>query len=75
MVGAEALFPLTRGIARVDYMKGNRASNGWHSDITFERVPSDYTVGTALSLGQPTKLTIYPLASQDAYASTRYFIY
>ncbi|KAF8492247.1 taurine catabolism dioxygenase [Gautieria morchelliformis] len=32
------------GIARADYMKGNRASNGWHSDITFEHVPADYTL-------------------------------
>jgi len=32
------------GIARADYVKGGRASNGWHTDITFEKVPSDYTV-------------------------------
>jgi len=32
------------GIARADYVKGIRASNGWHSDITFERIPSDYTL-------------------------------
>ncbi|KAF8579129.1 taurine catabolism dioxygenase [Ramaria rubella] len=32
------------GIARADFVKESRASNGWHSDITFERVPSDYTL-------------------------------
>lgn len=32
------------GIARAGYRKNVRASNGWHSDITFEPVPSDYAV-------------------------------
>lgn len=32
---------------RAEYFRGDRsrlASTGWHSDITFERVPSDYAV-------------------------------
>ncbi|KAJ7853707.1 hypothetical protein B0H14DRAFT_781406 [Mycena olivaceomarginata] len=32
------------GIARVGYSNSNRASNGWHTDITFEPVPSDYAI-------------------------------
>ncbi|KIM87923.1 hypothetical protein PILCRDRAFT_814636 [Piloderma croceum F 1598] len=32
------------GIARAGVVQGTRASNGWHSDITFERVPSDYAL-------------------------------
>ncbi|KAJ6502074.1 hypothetical protein C8R45DRAFT_608413 [Mycena sanguinolenta] len=32
------------GIARVGYSKSTRASNGWHTDITFEPVPSDYAI-------------------------------
>jgi alpha-ketoglutarate-dependent taurine dioxygenase len=32
------------GIARADYVQGVRASHGWHADITFEPVPSDYAV-------------------------------
>ncbi|KAK7039400.1 taurine catabolism dioxygenase [Favolaschia claudopus] len=32
------------GIARVGYVKSTRASNGWHADITFEPVPSDYAI-------------------------------
>jgi len=27
--------------------RGRLASRGWHSDITFEPVPSDYAVGHA----------------------------
>jgi alpha-ketoglutarate-dependent taurine dioxygenase len=33
-----------RGIARAGYSRSARASNGWHADITFEHVPSDYAV-------------------------------
>ncbi|KAJ7915594.1 hypothetical protein B0H13DRAFT_393715 [Mycena leptocephala] len=32
------------GISRVDYNSTTRASNGWHTDITFEPVPSDYAI-------------------------------
>ncbi|TFK99627.1 taurine catabolism dioxygenase [Pterulicium gracile] len=32
------------GISRADVRRGTRASNGWHADITFENVPSDYTM-------------------------------
>ncbi|KAJ6552066.1 hypothetical protein DFH09DRAFT_601285 [Mycena vulgaris] len=32
------------GIARTGYSKSARASNGWHTDITFEHVPSDYAI-------------------------------
>ncbi|KAJ6516852.1 hypothetical protein C8R47DRAFT_1088518 [Mycena vitilis] len=32
------------GISRVGYAETTRASNGWHTDITFERVPSDYAI-------------------------------
>jgi alpha-ketoglutarate-dependent taurine dioxygenase len=32
------------GISRAGFKKGTRASNGWHSDITFENIPSDYTM-------------------------------
>lgn len=33
-----------RGIARAGFRKNQRASVGWHSDITFEPVPSDYAI-------------------------------
>lgn len=33
-----------RGISRTGYVATTRASDGWHSDITFENVPSDYAV-------------------------------
>lgn len=36
------------GIARAGYRKNVRASTGWHSDITFEPVPSDYAVRPGL---------------------------
>ncbi|KAJ7102924.1 hypothetical protein C8R44DRAFT_682352 [Mycena epipterygia] len=32
------------GIARNRYSKSARASNGWHTDITFEPIPSDYAI-------------------------------
>ncbi|KAJ7280051.1 hypothetical protein C8J57DRAFT_1301503 [Mycena rebaudengoi] len=32
------------GIARAGYSRSARASNGWHADITFEHVPSDYAI-------------------------------
>ncbi|KAJ7140053.1 hypothetical protein C8R43DRAFT_602220 [Mycena crocata] len=32
------------GIARNGYKKTIRASNGWHTDITFEPIPSDYAI-------------------------------
>ncbi|KAJ7027517.1 taurine catabolism dioxygenase [Mycena alexandri] len=32
------------GIARNGYSKSARASAGWHTDITFEPVPSDYAI-------------------------------
>ena len=41
-----------RGIARPEArLRATRASNGWHSDITFEPVPSDYAVGPSISSG------------------------
>ncbi|KAI0692112.1 taurine catabolism dioxygenase [Cytidiella melzeri] len=33
-----------QGIARASVVRNTRASNGWHSDITFEPFPSDYTI-------------------------------
>ena len=33
-----------RGIARAGFRKNQRASTGWHADITFEPVPSDYAI-------------------------------
>ena len=30
------------GIARAGYQSAVRASQGWHADISFERVPSDF---------------------------------
>ncbi|KAF7986710.1 hypothetical protein HWV62_20244 [Athelia sp. TMB] len=32
------------GIARADLVQHARASRGWHADITFERIPSDYAL-------------------------------
>ncbi|THH14663.1 hypothetical protein EW146_g5697 [Bondarzewia mesenterica] len=32
------------GIAKAGLVKSTRASNGWHTDITFEKVPSDYAI-------------------------------
>ncbi|KAK7438610.1 hypothetical protein VKT23_017944 [Stygiomarasmius scandens] len=32
------------GISRVGVRTDTRASNGWHADITFEPVPSDYAI-------------------------------
>jgi len=32
------------GIARAGYNPQARASNGWHSDISFEKVPADYSI-------------------------------
>lgn len=32
------------GISRTGYNEGKKASAGWHADITFEKVPSDYAV-------------------------------
>ncbi|KDQ07035.1 hypothetical protein BOTBODRAFT_120633 [Botryobasidium botryosum FD-172 SS1] len=32
------------GIARADYRQNVRASAGWHADITFENIPSDYSI-------------------------------
>ncbi|KAJ7074751.1 taurine catabolism dioxygenase [Mycena amicta] len=32
------------GIARTGYKRNTRASNGWHTDITFEPMPSDYAI-------------------------------
>ncbi|KAF8585818.1 hypothetical protein K439DRAFT_1615607 [Ramaria rubella] len=34
---------VTKGIACANFVKGSCTSNGWHSYITFECVPSDYT--------------------------------
>jgi hypothetical protein len=35
------------GISRAGLVPNTRASSGWHADITFERVPSDYAVGAS----------------------------
>jgi len=56
------------GIARAGLVQGTRASNGWHSDITFERVPSDYAVSLDKFLG-PTYLIESVSASQDAHSA------
>lgn len=43
---AQREYLLCSGIARPQgRLRASRASNGWHSDITFEPVPSDYAVG------------------------------
>lgn len=39
-----------RGIARLGLVEGTRASNGWHTDITFENLPSDYAVSNVYKL-------------------------
>jgi alpha-ketoglutarate-dependent taurine dioxygenase len=39
----------TGGISRAGLVPNTRASNGWHADITFERVPSDYAVSCLYS--------------------------
>lgn len=33
------------GISKVGVAENTRASNGWHTDISFEKVPADYSVG------------------------------
>jgi hypothetical protein len=53
-----------------------RASNGWHADITFERVPSDYAVGgihTSSSNDFLTDRNIH-LDSQNAHITERYHL-
>ena len=35
---------MRRGIGRAGFRKNQRASKGWHSDLTFEPVPSDYAI-------------------------------
>ena len=40
------------GIARADVVDGQRASAGWHADITFEKVPSDYAVSSSPAFGR-----------------------
>ncbi|KAF9074249.1 hypothetical protein BDP27DRAFT_1416547 [Rhodocollybia butyracea] len=32
------------GIAKAGYVEKVRASDGWHADITFEQIPSDYSI-------------------------------
>ncbi|EIW73965.1 taurine catabolism dioxygenase TauD TfdA [Coniophora puteana RWD-64-598 SS2] len=41
-LGAEV--SVISGISRAGLQMGRRASAGWHADITFERVPSDYAI-------------------------------
>lgn len=41
---AVGLKTVYRGIARPGRLMKTRASEGWHSDITFEKIPSDYAV-------------------------------
>ncbi|KAK7047780.1 hypothetical protein VNI00_006108 [Paramarasmius palmivorus] len=44
-LGAEvSVISSMDGIARVGYERSMRASQGWHADITFEKVPSDYAI-------------------------------
>ncbi|KII84889.1 hypothetical protein PLICRDRAFT_45724 [Plicaturopsis crispa FD-325 SS-3] len=44
-LGAEtSVISSKGGIARADHLTNVRASRGWHSDITFEPVPSDYAI-------------------------------
>ncbi|KAH8813804.1 hypothetical protein DL96DRAFT_1716107 [Flagelloscypha sp. PMI_526] len=44
-LGAEvSIIDSMGGIARAGFVKNTRASNGWHADITFENVPSDFTM-------------------------------
>jgi len=38
------------GISKVGYREMRRASDGWHADITFEPVPSDYAILKMLTL-------------------------
>ncbi|KXN91352.1 Putative alpha-ketoglutarate-dependent sulfonate dioxygenase [Leucoagaricus sp. SymC.cos] len=39
-----------KGISRTGYVPQARASEGWHSDITFENVPSDYAMMIIVNL-------------------------
>ncbi|KZT40928.1 taurine catabolism dioxygenase [Sistotremastrum suecicum HHB10207 ss-3] len=44
-LGAEvSIISSEGGILKADYYSGGRSSSGWHSDITFEKVPSDYSM-------------------------------
>ncbi|EJD46694.1 taurine catabolism dioxygenase [Auricularia subglabra TFB-10046 SS5] len=54
------------GIARAGYVKGTRASAGWHSDISFERVPSDFTL---------LKMHTIPLTGGDTLWASGYEAY
>lgn len=60
---------ISSGIARADYVKGSRASHGWHTDITFERVPADYTVSVSV-FAEYNPPDLY-LVIEDAYNSRR----
>ncbi|KAH7921681.1 taurine catabolism dioxygenase [Leucogyrophana mollusca] len=44
-LGAEvSVISSMGGISRAGLQEGRRAANGWHADITFEHVPSDYAI-------------------------------
>ncbi|KAK7043318.1 taurine catabolism dioxygenase [Favolaschia claudopus] len=38
------------GVSRTGFSETARASDGWHSDTSFEPVPSDYAVGWSISI-------------------------
>jgi alpha-ketoglutarate-dependent taurine dioxygenase len=50
-LGAEtSVISSMSGIARARPQPRTRASRGWHSDITFEKVPADFSVCSSLIL-------------------------
>lgn len=50
----------------------SRIGDGWHSDITFEPVPADYSVeGSCLDLTDRSSLTYVLAASENAHSSSR----
>ncbi|KZS95175.1 taurine catabolism dioxygenase [Sistotremastrum niveocremeum HHB9708] len=44
-LGAEvSVISSEKGLGFAEYYKSTRSSSGWHTDITFEKVPSDYSM-------------------------------
>jgi len=65
--GDVSVISSERGIARTDYNNhATRASRGWHTDITFEPVPSDYAI---------LKLHILPPLGGDTLWASGYEAY
>ncbi|KAK0468655.1 hypothetical protein IW261DRAFT_1677654 [Armillaria novae-zelandiae] len=57
------------GIARAGSDESMRASKGWHADITFERIPSDYAVSTFSPLLLLKMHTLPPVGGDTLWAS------